>query len=114
MFGPRMSPKEGFMWRRKVKPNLKPIETTRRLDETREEEGSSGVVEVVEPLSPSAQMFHEPNFNVYIIAIMGWKTPVNLPVIKSNLVHTLLKHPRFSSLQVTSLHCIIMHEKYLL
>ncbi|XP_056174398.1 wax ester synthase/diacylglycerol acyltransferase 11-like [Syzygium oleosum] len=94
-----MSPKEGFK-RRKVKPNLKPVETTGRLDKTQEDEGRSGVAGDEEPVSPSAQMFHEPNFNVYVIAIMGCKTPVDLPVIKSNLVHTLLKHPRFSSLQV--------------
>ncbi|KAL3743640.1 hypothetical protein ACJRO7_018845 [Eucalyptus globulus] len=95
-----MSPREGFTWKRKVEPNLKPVETTRRWDETQGDEGSGGVVEEGEPLSPSAQMFHEPNFNVYIVAVMGCKTPIDLPVIKSNLVHTLLKHPRFSSLQV--------------
>jgi hypothetical protein len=53
-----------------------------------------------EPLSPSARLFHEPNFNVYIIAIMGSKTKIQLDIVKANLEHTLLKHPRFSSLQV--------------
>ncbi|KAI3416771.1 Diacylglycerol O-acyltransferase, partial [Psidium guajava] len=84
----------------KVKPSLKPVETRKRSGKTQKDEGSIAAVEEGEPLSPSAQMFHEPNFNVYIIVIMGCKTPVDLPVIKSNLVHTLLRHPRFSSVQV--------------
>ncbi|CAN1793903.1 Wax ester synthase/diacylglycerol acyltransferase 11 [Linum perenne] len=45
-------------------------------------------------------MFHEPNFNVYIIAIMGCKTKIDPFLVISKLPHTLLKHPRFSSLQV--------------
>ncbi|KAJ0086677.1 hypothetical protein Patl1_07740 [Pistacia atlantica] len=45
-------------------------------------------------------MFHEPNSNVYIIAMIGLKTKINAEVVKANLVHTLLKHSRFSSLQV--------------
>ncbi|OVA00981.1 O-acyltransferase [Macleaya cordata] len=53
-----------------------------------------------EPLSPSARLFHEPHFNCYIIAIMGSKTKINSDVVKAGLVNTLLKHPRFCSLQV--------------
>ncbi|MBA0548757.1 hypothetical protein Golob_019835, partial [Gossypium lobatum] len=53
-----------------------------------------------EPLSPSSRLFHEPNFNVYVIAIMGCKTRIYPDVFKANLGHTLLRHPRFSSLQV--------------
>ncbi|KAF2290466.1 hypothetical protein GH714_013472 [Hevea brasiliensis] len=52
-----------------------------------------------QPLSPMARVFHEPNSNIYII-IMGFKTPINLDVLKINLAQTFLKHPRFSSLQV--------------
>lgn len=80
-------------WRKQ----LPAIETKRSCNgennkstETREEE----------PLSPAARLFHEPNFNVYIIAIIGCKTPIYPEVVKANLVQTLLKHPRFSSLQV--------------
>ncbi|KAK6918215.1 O-acyltransferase, WSD1-like, N-terminal [Dillenia turbinata] len=53
-----------------------------------------------EPLSPSARLFHEPEFNVYVIAILGWKTRIDPQLVKANLPHTLLKHPRISSLQV--------------
>ena len=78
-------------WRNKA---LKPIVTKKREDDTAEEE------EEGEPLSPAARLFHEPTFNVYIIAIMGCKTRIYPHVVKDKLVHTLLKHPRFSSLQV--------------
>ncbi|KAI3681847.1 hypothetical protein L6452_36652 [Arctium lappa] len=53
-----------------------------------------------EPLSPSALLFHEPNFNVHVIAIMGSKNPIDPRVAFEKLPHTLLKHYRFSSLQV--------------
>ncbi|KAJ0025635.1 hypothetical protein Pint_07645 [Pistacia integerrima] len=56
--------------------------------------------EANQPLSPVARMFHEPDSNVYIIAMIGLKTKINAEVVKANLVHTLLKHSRFSSLQV--------------
>ncbi|KAH0726583.1 hypothetical protein KY284_002448 [Solanum tuberosum] len=51
-------------------------------------------------LSPSSRMFHEPNYNVYVFAIMGWKVPINVDSIKTELQSKMLKHPRFSSLQV--------------
>ncbi|KAJ8528989.1 hypothetical protein K7X08_035824 [Anisodus acutangulus] len=75
---------------RRRKPSLKPIETKGKATEAAEEE----------PLSPSARLFHEPNFNVHVIGIMGLKSRINPQVIKEHLPHTLLKHPRFSSLQV--------------
>ncbi|KAK4339112.1 hypothetical protein RND71_040574 [Anisodus tanguticus] len=75
---------------RRRKPSMKPIETNGKATEAAEEE----------PLSPSARLFHEPNFNVHVIGIMGLKSRINSQVIKEHLPHTLLKHPRFSSLQV--------------
>ncbi|KAF3634753.1 putative CAP [Capsicum annuum] len=80
-------------FRRRRKLSLKPIETKGKdhIDDAAEEEGL---------LSPSARLFHEPNFNVHVVAIMGIKSRINFQKIKENLVHTLLKHPRFSSLQV--------------
>ncbi|XVF18406.1 hypothetical protein REPUB_Repub11eG0018700 [Reevesia pubescens] len=53
-----------------------------------------------EPLSPMARIFHEPESNVYIIVIVGFKSPIDPESFKANLVPTLLKHPRFSSVQV--------------
>ncbi|KAK9060687.1 hypothetical protein SSX86_021393 [Deinandra increscens subsp. villosa] len=75
--------------------DLKRIKTAAaKLDDPRFKEQN-------QPLSPMARLFHEPGFNVYIITMMGCKTKINPDVIKQNLVHSLLRHPRFSSLQVT-------------
>lgn len=53
-----------------------------------------------QPLSPVASLFHQPGSNVYIVAILGSKIKLQPDVIKPLLIHALLKHPRFSSLQV--------------
>ncbi|KAK6925992.1 O-acyltransferase, WSD1-like, N-terminal [Dillenia turbinata] len=61
---------------------------------------SSMVEEDEQPLSPAARLFHSPNINCYIIAVMGCKTKFDAEVIKVGLEMTLVKHPRFSSLMV--------------
>nr|GFC67417.1 O-acyltransferase WSD1-like [Tanacetum cinerariifolium] len=48
-----------------------------------------------------ARLFHEPGSNVYIVSMMGCKTKLKPDVIKESLVNSILRHPRFSSLQVT-------------
>ena len=53
-----------------------------------------------EPLSPAAPVVHEHCFNVFVIAIAGCKTRINVDVVEANLGHTLLTYPRFSALQV--------------
>lgn len=101
-----MESSAGLRWRRFGSP--RPIKTKGRsskvLDNgpTKENKNDMAVPEQEEeePLSPSARLFHEPNFNVHVTAIMGSKVPISPQVIKQNLVHTLLKHPRFSSSQV--------------
>ncbi|CAI0562041.1 unnamed protein product [Linum tenue] len=65
-------PKEigGLRWRKTS--SLKPInvgEANARKERGEEEEE--------ELLSPAARLFHEPNFNVYIIAILGCKTRID-------------------------------------
>ncbi|OMO77480.1 hypothetical protein COLO4_25143 [Corchorus olitorius] len=72
--------------------NVKPIKI-RNIGENEEEEES-------EPLSPIARMFHEPGSNVYIIFSLGFKDPLDSPTLKKNLLDTVLKHPRFTSLQI--------------
>ncbi|KAE8733386.1 Detected protein of unknown function [Hibiscus syriacus] len=44
-----------------------------------------------------ARMFHEPESNVYVILIVGFKSSINPHSFKANLVDTIVKHPRFSS-----------------
>lgn len=60
----------------------------------------NGEKEAAMLLSPSSRMFHEPSYNVYVLAIMGWKVTMNIDSIKTELQSKMLKHPRFSSLQV--------------
>ncbi|KAF2290479.1 hypothetical protein GH714_013580 [Hevea brasiliensis] len=60
--------------------NLRPIRVAK---EDGEKEG--------QPLSPMARVFHEPNSNVYIVVIMGFKTPINPDVVKIK-AQTFLKH----------------------
>ncbi|XP_060218404.1 wax ester synthase/diacylglycerol acyltransferase 11-like [Lycium barbarum] len=69
---------------------LKPIRISKNFSEEKE-----AIL-----LSPPTRMFHEPNYNVYIVAIMGWKVPIEVDAIKAEIQRKLLKHPRFSSLQV--------------
>nr|AAZ08051.1 wax synthase [Petunia x hybrida] len=80
---------------RSSEPCLKPIETKRK---TIEEYETVAVEE--EPLSPTARLFHDANFNVHVVVIIALDTRISPQPIKDKLVHTLLKHPRFTSLMV--------------
>ncbi|KAL8113212.1 wax ester synthase/diacylglycerol acyltransferase 11-like [Apium graveolens] len=54
-----------------------------------------------EPLSPVARLFHGKGLNCPIMYALGSKTLIDVDAVKSGLIHTFLKHPRFSSLLVT-------------
>uniref|UniRef100_M1BMM9 ATINT2 n=2 Tax=Solanum tuberosum TaxID=4113 RepID=M1BMM9_SOLTU len=73
---------------------LKPIETKRKGGI--EEYGMVTVED--EPLSPMARLFHDRRFDVHAVAFMACKTRISPQPMKEKLVHTLLKHPRFTSL----------------
>ncbi|KAL1217269.1 Wax ester synthase/diacylglycerol acyltransferase 6 [Cardamine amara subsp. amara] len=62
-------------------------ETTMKKEEEEEEQ----------PLSPAARVFHSPEFNCYVIAVIGIKKKIEADVIIEGLKHTLIRHPRFSS-----------------
>ncbi|XP_006290854.2 O-acyltransferase WSD1 [Capsella rubella] len=62
-------------------------ETTVRKEEEEEEQ----------PLSPTARIFHAPEFNCYVIAVIGLKKKIEPDVIMEGLKQTLIRHPRFSS-----------------
>ena len=93
-----MGSEEGIRWRGKP-AGLAPIETRSRSRGIDEEAVARFGVDG-EPVSPAGRMFHEPNFNVHIVAIMGSKHKIKPDIIKANLPNTLLKHPRFTSLLV--------------
>ncbi|PQQ04233.1 O-acyltransferase WSD1-like [Prunus yedoensis var. nudiflora] len=48
-------------------------------------------------LSPASRLFHSPQFNCYIVIVMGCQTGINADVVKAGLKETLYHHPRFSS-----------------
>lgn len=76
---------------------LKPIETKRKGGGI--EEYDMVTVED-EPLSPMARLFLDSSFDVHAVAFMACKTRISPQPVKDKLVHTLLKHPRFTSLMV--------------
>ncbi|KAM0863102.1 hypothetical protein ACQ4PT_044818 [Festuca glaucescens] len=54
-----------------------------------------------EPMSPAGRLFRETHFNCYIVALLGLGAPVDVAAARAGLEATLVRHPRFSSLQVT-------------
>ncbi|ESQ45618.1 hypothetical protein EUTSA_v10010299mg [Eutrema salsugineum] len=70
------------------------IDTRRDLSEatvSKEEE------EAEQPLSPAARVFHAPEFNCYVITVIGVKRKIEPDAIIEGLKQSLIRHPRFSS-----------------
>ncbi|CAN6363567.1 unnamed protein product [Urochloa humidicola] len=65
------------------------IDTSRRVV-------ASGEAADDEPLSPIAQMFND----LYIIAVVGLATPIDVEPARVGLEVTLVRHPRFCSIRV--------------
>ncbi|KAK6155585.1 hypothetical protein DH2020_009833 [Rehmannia glutinosa] len=55
-----------------------------------------------EPASPGARLMQAPGFNLCILAVMGYLTPIDVNLFKKELERTLVKHPRFSSLLIVN------------
>nr|WDA53436.1 wax ester synthase/diacylglycerol acyltransferase 1 [Erycina pusilla] len=53
-----------------------------------------------EPLSPAASVFRQPKLNCYIATIIGMGKIIAADELKSGLETTLVRHPRFSSVEV--------------
>ncbi|CAN6483466.1 unnamed protein product [Victoria cruziana] len=51
-----------------------------------------------QPLSPAARLFVQRDFNCHVIAIIGFRRPIDVPTAISALEHTLCRHPRFCSI----------------
>ena len=68
---------------------------------TQSEEGMANAVltEDEEPLSPATRLFLQPRLSCYIVAVIGSGKRVDVDVIKKGLEDTLLRHPRFTSIQ---------------
>uniref|UniRef100_A0ACD5TDV7 Uncharacterized protein n=1 Tax=Avena sativa TaxID=4498 RepID=A0ACD5TDV7_AVESA len=54
-----------------------------------------------EPMSPAGRLFRETHSNCYIVALLGLGSPVDTAAMRAGLEATLVRHPRFSSVQVT-------------
>lgn len=63
-------------------------------------DGAAGE-EAAEPVSPAGLLFRQRRFDCYIVAALGIGVPIEVDVVKSGLLSTLARHPRFSSVQVT-------------
>ncbi|WVZ99554.1 LOW QUALITY PROTEIN: hypothetical protein U9M48_044828 [Paspalum notatum var. saurae] len=96
-------------------PARRPPPAEERAGEREQEEGSMaapapvetearGVVEEEEeagvPMSPAGRLFRETHFNCHIVAVIGLGKAVDIAAARAGLEATLVRHPRFSSVQV--------------
>ncbi|KDP45600.1 hypothetical protein JCGZ_17207 [Jatropha curcas] len=73
--------------------SLKPVRTSI------EREDEKIIEREEEPLSPWSCAFHGSESGIYIMAILGVKNRINPSCIKDNLMHDLMRNPRFCRLQ---------------
>ncbi|PKA61227.1 O-acyltransferase WSD1 [Apostasia shenzhenica] len=52
-----------------------------------------------EPLSPHSRIFRQPQLNCHVISILGFGKIIGKDEMKAGLEATLVRHPRFSSIQ---------------
>ncbi|XP_010924517.2 wax ester synthase/diacylglycerol acyltransferase 11 isoform X1 [Elaeis guineensis] len=68
------------------------------ITEAEEEEEEE---EEEEPVSPAGRLFLQPRFNCHIVSVMGCGKRLDVDAVKAGLEVTLVRHPRFSSIQVS-------------
>ncbi|CAD5325282.1 unnamed protein product [Arabidopsis thaliana] len=73
------------------------IKIRRRRGQIAETTVKKEVEEEEQPLSPAARLFHAPEFNCYIISVVGLKNKIEPDMIIEGIKQTLMRHPRFSS-----------------
>ncbi|CAL9247069.1 unnamed protein product [Arabidopsis halleri] len=78
------------------------IKTRRDTSETTVRKDGEEVDEEEQPLSPAARVFHSPEFNCYVISVIGVKKKIEPDVIIEGLKQSLIRHPRFSSKLVSN------------
>ncbi|XP_040380146.1 O-acyltransferase WSD1-like isoform X2 [Oryza brachyantha] len=59
-------------------------------------------VEAAVPMSPAGRLFRETHFNCYIVAVIGLGSSVDVAAARAGLEATLVRHPRFCSVQVSN------------
>lgn len=55
-----------------------------------------------EPLSPATRLFHQPNFNCFIVVMLGVGKKIDVDIVEAGFESSIIRHPRFSSLQLLS------------
>ncbi|CAH8267979.1 unnamed protein product [Arabidopsis lyrata] len=78
------------------------IKTRRDTSETTVRKDGEEEDEEEQPLSPAARVFHSPEFNCYVISVIGVKKKIEPDVIIEGLKQSLIRHPRFSSKLVSN------------
>ncbi|KDP45601.1 hypothetical protein JCGZ_17208 [Jatropha curcas] len=73
---------------------LKPVRTSI------EREDEKTIEREEEPLSPWSIASHRSESGIYVMGILGFKNRINPSCVKDNLMHDLMRNPRFCSLQV--------------
>jgi len=81
----------------KIKNQTMEIKIRRRRGQIAETTVKKEVEEEEQPLSPAARLFHAPEFNCYIISVVGLKNKIEPDMIIEGIKQTLMRHPRFSS-----------------
>ncbi|GJM89699.1 hypothetical protein PR202_ga05911 [Eleusine coracana subsp. coracana] len=66
----------------------------------REKEEEEEAAAAGEPMSPAGRLFRERHFNCHIVAVIGLGKAVDVAAARRGLEATLVRHPRFCSVQV--------------
>jgi hypothetical protein len=76
---------------------------------TEAEEIRRDAEEAGEPMSPAGRLFRERHFNCYIVAVVGLGKAVDVAAARAGMQTTLVRHPRFCSVQVWPVSCLRTH-----
>ncbi|KAI5060072.1 hypothetical protein GOP47_0024492 [Adiantum capillus-veneris] len=74
---------------------LRPIRTKLIKDPSDHDSDGDGIDE---PVTPAGSLFFNSGFNLHILVILGFKSPININNFKAGLRDTILKHKRFCSI----------------
>eukprot|EP00249_Psilotum_nudum_P013882 c24565_g1_i1 orf=53-1726(+) len=73
---------------------VKPVAGNRTFEDITDGELKSEA----EPMTPAGQIFSDRSFNCHIVILFGFKHPIDLEALRSQLQDSLLKHKRFCSI----------------
>eukprot|EP00249_Psilotum_nudum_P029521 c40426_g1_i1 orf=1-459(-) len=77
---------------------LRPIQTKRVASKVPQSGEISLAERLIEPMSPIGRLFSEATFNYHVLAIIGFKNPIDVEAFRDDIENTFAKHKRFSSI----------------